>query len=117
VSLKMNVLVLITEEPLCPMKSYSELDKNGSNTIYNLLSLIYIYIFPYSQCRNGGWICSDHSFTSRTCSVVGLTHVETFDGSLLTVKPGNYLLVKVRKTKNLLFRILFRQILCQRNTK
>jgi hypothetical protein len=111
VSLKMNVLVLITEEPLCPMKFYSEPDKNGLNTIYNLSSLI--YIFPYSQCRNGGWICSEHSFTSRTCSVVGLTHLETFDGSLLTVKPGNYLLVRVSKKKNL----FFQQILRQRNTK
>ncbi|CAF3348387.1 unnamed protein product [Rotaria socialis] len=46
------------------------------------------------QCKNGGWICNSQPTASRTCSVVGLSHVETFDGALLTVKPGDYLLVQ-----------------------
>ncbi|CAF3725494.1 unnamed protein product, partial [Rotaria sordida] len=46
------------------------------------------------QCKNGGWYCHDQPTSSRTCSVVGLSHLETFDGSLVTVKPDNYLLVK-----------------------
>jgi hypothetical protein len=53
-----------------------------------------------SQCKNGGWICHDQPLSSRTCSIVGLTHLETFDGALLNIKPGNYLLVKVRIREN-----------------
>jgi hypothetical protein len=55
-----------------------------------------ISISHFSQCKNGGWICHDQPLSSRTCSIVGLTHLETFDGSSLNVKPGHYLLVKVR---------------------
>ena len=49
-----------------------------------------------SQCKKGGWVCDDQPISSRTCSLVGLTHLETFDGALLNVKPAHYLLVKVR---------------------
>jgi hypothetical protein len=81
------------EKSICPMKSYFELERNGLNQFHNLLFRI---IFLSSQCKNGGWICHDQIRSSGTCSVVGLTHLETFDGALLSVKPGNYLLVKVR---------------------
>ncbi|CAF0823545.1 unnamed protein product [Adineta steineri] len=57
------------------------------------------------QCKNGGWDCVEQSMTSRTCSVVGLTHVETFDGALLTIKPGNYILVKNIGKKSTHFQI------------
>lgn len=78
------------------MKPYFEMEWNGLNKISNLLLLIFCLC---SQCKNGGWICHEQPLVSRTCSVVGLTHLETFDGELLTVKPGNYLLVQVRKWK------------------
>ncbi|CAF1077448.1 unnamed protein product [Adineta steineri] len=57
------------------------------------------------QCKNGGWDCVEQSMTSRTCSVVGLTHVETFDGALLTIKPGNYILVQNIDKKSKHFQI------------
>lgn len=62
-----------------------------------MILTIFSFLFSSSQCKNGGWICNDQPLSSRTCSVVGLTHLETFDGSLLNVKPGSYLLVQVRK--------------------
>jgi hypothetical protein len=90
---KMNALVFIMEKSLCRMKFYFEVAKNGS---YKIFTSLFYRISLSSQCKNGGWICHDQPISSRTCSIVGLTHLETFDGALLNVKPGHYLLVKVR---------------------
>lgn len=57
--------------------------------------LIYVYILFYSQCRDGAWNCGEQPLSSRTCSVVGLGHVQTFDGATFYVKPSSYVLVKV----------------------
>jgi hypothetical protein len=55
-----------------------------------------IHMFLSSQCTNGAWVCHDQPTSSRTCSIVGLTHVETFDGAIMSVKPAHYLLAEVR---------------------
>jgi hypothetical protein len=74
--------------------------RNGKKWFVQDFQFIIYMISLSSQCKNGGWICHDQPLSSRTCSIVGLTHLETFDGALLNIKPGNYLLVKVRIREN-----------------
>lgn len=89
------VPVSTTKKSTCPMKFISAMAKDGLCLFFRK-SLCWKSCCASSQCRNGGWVCRDQPESARTCSVVGLTHVQTFDGSSLVVKPGNYLLVKVK---------------------
>jgi hypothetical protein len=48
------------------------------------------------MCNGGTWSCTK-KFCSRTCSVLGTNHIQTFDGKNYAVRGScEYILVQVK---------------------
>lgn len=57
--------------------------------------------FPllFSKCNRGRWVCQDDP-CSASCSVIGYSHIQTFDGERYEFQPAacEYTLIEVRDT-------------------
>ncbi|CAF3508414.1 unnamed protein product [Didymodactylos carnosus] len=93
---------------VCPSNNVIDFGRNGSCTPTDQCTCYFHgeYYLPHEKiqidcndciCDGGTWNCTRH-LCSRTCSVLGMNHIHTFDGKAYTVKGHcEYILVEEMK--------------------